>query len=62
MIAESDICEEKKIGWLNKEWLGSEKVDSEIKSNEVPFEPGLNDEKGKPPWNDLGEEPLKGQV
>lgn len=51
MIAESD-----------KEWFVSERVDNGIKSNKVPFELRLNDEKWKPPWNDLGEEPLVEQV
>lgn len=34
-------------------------MDSGIKNNMVPYELTLNAEKGKPPWDNLGEEPKK---
>ena len=46
----------------DKEWFGSERVDSGVKNNEVPFELRMRDKKGEPSWNDLGEELLEEQV
>ena len=58
----NEFINEKKKVQRDKEWLGSERVDNGVKSNEVPFELRLNDEKGEPSWNDLGEELLEEQV